>query len=219
MAVATAHGSNSRAAALHALLQDRFSASSRGPRDGCWKTWQRFHVLWHPVGVPVLPLDRSKVAAVASLFKAGGYRSFSNYLCRAKDEHLRRGFDWPCSLDRACRLAVRSACRGLGPARQSAEFKFSAVSSLPGARTDVAEGETHEGRALLVLGTFFLLRELEAACATVGDLSIDQGASVVTMNLPVSKTDPSGRGVSRSWGCLCEDSALAPSVLCRSTPR
>ena len=52
--------------------------------------------------------------------KRGGYRSWGNYLSRAKSQHVREGHHWTDQLELAFKEAKRSVERGQGPARQSA---------------------------------------------------------------------------------------------------
>eukprot|EP00971_Amphidinium_carterae_P147990 2933448-Amphidinium_carterae.1 len=56
---------------------------------------------------------------VAATFKAGGYRSFDNYLSRAEMEHMQRGHVWTQDLDLMARRRCRACERGLGPPKQS----------------------------------------------------------------------------------------------------
>ena len=67
----------------------------------------------------VFPLTPVRIYAVASLFKAGRYRTTPNYLCRAKEEHISLGYDWDEHLAMAASKAIASTQRGIGPARQS----------------------------------------------------------------------------------------------------
>ena len=54
-----------------------------------------------------------------------------------------------------------------------------------------------------VLMAFFMVREIEGAFAQMGDVTLDRALKVVKWHLPVSKTDPTATGTSRSWGCIC----------------
>ena len=56
---------------------------------------------------------------------------------------------------------------------------------------------------LVVLGTFFMLREVEAPLLLVANVKLDAFNQTVTFKLPSSKTDPGAASVQRSWGCLC----------------
>ena len=60
-------------------------------------------------------------------------------------------------------------------------------------------------RNLVVLGSWFMLREVEAANARVKDVSVvvRDGCPRVVWSLPASKTDQRAAGVSRAHGCAC----------------
>ena len=85
-AAATDYASKTKA--LGELERDVTAASSTGSRDSLWKTWTCFHHRWFGRSEPPLPLTPEKIKAVASMMKAGKYRSYANYMSRAKDEHI-----------------------------------------------------------------------------------------------------------------------------------
>ena len=119
MAAAVDEVSKSEARAAHD--RDIKALNSSGPAASWWSTWCDFHSLWSP-GLPVLPLTPEKIRDVACMFKAGRYRSFPNYLSRAKEEHRLEGFEWHEALDFQFARSVRSVQRGIGPSRQSCPF-------------------------------------------------------------------------------------------------
>ena len=57
---------------------------------------------------------------------------------------------------------------------------------------------------LIVIGTYFVMREVELAFAKVAHVKIDRGEKKFTLLLPVSKKDPRAIGCERSWHCLCK---------------
>jgi hypothetical protein len=61
---------------------------------------------------------------------------------------------------------------------------------------------------MVVLGSAFLLREIELAHARAKRMSVDERKRIVTLHLPISKTDPTAIRCSRSWGCVCCDDLL-----------
>ena len=61
----------------------------------------------------------------------------------------------------------------------------------------------------IVLFTFFLLRELECACAQYSDMTVDIAGKSVALRLSVSKNDPRALGCTRRWGCVCADAVDA----------
>eukprot|EP00971_Amphidinium_carterae_P030469 599430-Amphidinium_carterae.1 len=56
---------------------------------------------------------------VSAAFKAGGYRSYTNYLYRAKERHIELGYMWTAELELYAGRCKRSVLRGLGPGKQS----------------------------------------------------------------------------------------------------
>ena len=50
---------------------------------------------------------------------------------------------------------------------------------------------------------FHLVRGAEAACALANSLTLDLDAKTESWTLPVSKTDPTAVGATRTWGCVC----------------
>lgn len=56
---------------------------------------------------------------------------------------------------------------------------------------------------LVVVGTFFMLREIEASLLLFSNVAFNEPAAIVAIKLPCGKTDPAAASVERSWGCLC----------------
>jgi len=56
----------------------------------------------------------------------------------------------------------------------------------------------------IMLFTFFLLRELECACAQFHDMTVGRVTKQVVLKLSVSKNDPRAIGCTRKWGCICD---------------
>eukprot|EP00971_Amphidinium_carterae_P233373 4631927-Amphidinium_carterae.3 len=61
-------------------------------------------------------------------FKAGGYRSFQNYLSRAKQRHVELGCPWSDLLELVGKRCVRSCSCGIGPSKAK---RFAANGHLP----------------------------------------------------------------------------------------
>ena len=87
--------------------------------------------------------------------KLAGYRSFGNYLSRAKIEHINAGGTWNQLLERAGADCVKSVMRGLGPARQSAPYPLEQVAVLCLNEQPLVEQGPVNPRALAVLGAWF----------------------------------------------------------------
>ena len=113
------------------------------------------------------------------------------------------GYHWTQQLDLEAKQAARSVNRGLGAARQSAEFDIMSVAAAWKQSASHIDGVPVYPEPTIVLGSLWILREIEVAWAAVGDVAIDFTTQIVEWILPVSKTDTRAKACSRSWGCLC----------------
>eukprot|EP00435_Cladocopium_sp_Y103_P047858 s2395_g14.t1 len=209
-AVGTTSSTETKQAALDLLLSDMYAATSKKPRDALLKTWVKLHVAWFgEEGCQPFPLDEIILIRVSAMFKAGGYRSFRNYLSRAKDQHLQLGYQWNEALNRTSQKCVRSVLRGLSGASRSEAFDLMAIAEvLRSSDVAFAEGGPQHPLALIVCATFFMLRELEASAVDRADVTLSDGS--VTISLPVSKTDWEAKGCKRTWSCVCDRNIPCP---------
>ena len=191
---------------LAAFDRDIAAASSRTAGCALWNTWCTFHSVWFDVDVPVLPLDANKIRKIAACFKEGSYKGYRMYLSKAKEQHIIAEFEWSPLLELVSKQAIRSVLRGLGTARQSLPFNVGKALDVLG-QPDVVqlpEGSPMGWANLIVIGTYFVMREVELAFAKVAHVKIDLGEKKFTLLLPVSKKDPRAIGCERSWHCLCK---------------
>eukprot|EP00971_Amphidinium_carterae_P348820 6490688-Amphidinium_carterae.1 len=79
--------------ALDSLRQDYVANSAKASVASLLRTWEAFSEQAFPSKQP-WPLCPVKLEVIATGFKAGGYRSFQNYLSRAKQRHVELGFPW-----------------------------------------------------------------------------------------------------------------------------
>lgn len=209
-AVRATCSSDTKQAALDHLLSDMYAATSKKPRDALLKTWVKLHVSWFgEEGCQPFPLNEIILVRVSAMFKVGGYRSFKNYLSRAKDHHLQLGYQWSEALNRTSQKCVRSVLRGLSGASRSEAFDLMAiVSTLRASDGCLAEGGPQQPLALIVCATYFMLRELEASAVDRSDVTLNAGS--VTISLPVSKTDWEAKGCKRTWACVCDRNIPCP---------
>ena len=209
-AIQAAGSAESRQAALDDLEFDKVANSARASRASTWSTWTRLHHAWFGDDVDPLPLTVHKIKAVAALFKAGHYLSFANYASRAKAEHIEyfhvHGVCWSEELSVEMRNSMRSITRGAGPSKQSFPLDISKVLKLGPLEVAEVTGGPVGVTDFIEIGTYFLARELEIACAKCGHFHLDILAAEVTWNLPVSKNDILALGTHRTWGCICASS-------------
>ena len=146
--------------------------------------------------------------------KLGGFRSFQNYVSRIKDLHVRAGFTWSPQHAMEASQGLRSVTRGQGPARQSAPLDVDQVKQLQLPPAAICSGGPINPEGVIVIGSAFLLREIELAFARARHMTLDASKLTVRLELPVAKNDPAAIGCARVWGCLCpadrrgEDSAM-----------
>lgn len=125
-----------------------------------------------------------------------------------KSFHLDAEHPWTEHLEHVGRWATRSDLRGIGPARQSQPIPLKNVMALTSRPEPcVKEGPSHPRQAYL-LGSIFLLREVELSATRLEHLAFSKGETTVTWTLSASKTDPMAFGVTRTLGCLCGHSTL-----------
>ena len=192
----------------------RHAASAQGPRDSLLNTWCKILEQWHGERVPVVPVQPEDIIIVGAVMRDKGYRSFPNYVSRVKEMHIRAGFDWTQRHALEAAQISRAVIRGAGPPRQSAELPLSmVVSLLPG----IGDYPLNPGRPLqpghtFLLGSLFMLRELELACARTSHVHLNIDEKILVWNVPTSKTDTMGLGAKLQWGCLCDTGT--PSVPC-----
>ena len=83
-ALAAALDPAARHAAIQAYNEAMYAPSSQAPQTALLRAWARFHKAWFGSTTPVYPITVSSLKAIASMFKAGGYGSYKNYLYAAK---------------------------------------------------------------------------------------------------------------------------------------
>ena len=195
------------------LDSDVHARSSVASQQSLLATWTRLHVRWFGGNSPPFPTWPLAVRAIASQMKLAGYRSFGNYLSRAKREHINTGGTWNQLLERVGADCVKSVMRGLGPGRQSAPYPLEQVAVLRLNELPLVEQGPVNPRALAVLGAWFLNREIELSLALCKNVTVvtNGGVLAVKWRLPASKTDPMAVAVVRELGCMCQGCS---AVLC-----
>ena len=120
--------------------------------------------------------------------------------------HIRSGATWSDILELEASECARSCKRGLGPPRQAGTFEggLEAVvaADLPNDVPLVPQGMVGM-ISFIVLGAFFLLREIEGALMMTPSVTLNATRRTVRFLLSASKTDPVALSVSREWGCVC----------------
>ena len=227
MALAIADDVDLRMQAMAAYEKDMKSAGDTSHFNVV--TWEDLHRAWWatlPGGsqVAVLPLTPAKIAAVGCLLKSAGYRSAHNYIAAAKDRHLADGYEWSEVLGHAYRRFTLSVQRGVGPPKQSEPLKFHVLVAMPLPTAPLVHGGPVNTKGLVVLYTYWFVRDVEGALARFSDVTINTSEKMVSWRLSVSKADPAALGCVRKWGCLCPaicpyHAALAHKAVCEGPVR
>ena len=217
-ALRAAQSEQKMSAALDELESDFHSASSKASRDSTLSTWLSFHDAWYGPETPPWPLTVEKLLVVSALFKQGKYKSFANYLARAKEEHIVGGFAWTQVHERVSKNCARSVKRGLSGARRSDALDFDRAMALCN-KIGVNYTKPRSAfcpSALVALGVWFLCREIEIAGALAKELEVDVIDMTVHLTFPVSKPDSDASGVRRSLGCLCAVTNHCPAHIAKT---
>ena len=190
---------SAREATLASFKRDVWAPSNQKPQASRWRTWSKVCDAW---GIPALPLSRDGIEKVAASFKAGGYRSARQYFARARREHvLQMKAEVPPDVLLCMRDALRSLERGIGGPALKDAFRFEEV-VLPSPFEEIPSAR-RQAVCMLVLGCWFLLREIEIAALQSKHLTVDCERMEVTLTLAASKCDQQGNLVLRkTWMLL-----------------
>jgi len=176
-----------------------FAKSSLGPREARAARWEEIAGTMSPDPYALTPALITRTMAVLD---AAEFRTTAGITEQAIATFKKRNGEWSGELRAAFIDARQAAPRGIGPVRHTAPFPFERVLELRNQVQARLEGGPLCPRRVDIIACSWLLREIEAANATVGDIRVENGHTVVFL-LPASKTDPSAIGVSRSHKCAC----------------
>ena len=157
--------------------------------------------------LPPLPPTVEKIHCLGMVLKSGGYASAANYFAAYKGLCERSGCSFDSSMLRAVRDGVRSATRGLGGPVRAAPLPFDQLRKPSDGHVPWHPGGPVGSRNFVVLGSWFMLREIEAASTLAEHVTVVEdvgdGTPKVVWELPTSKTDQKALGTVRSHGCCC----------------
>ena len=146
----------------------------------------------------MLPLTVATIAVITAQLGEGRYRSAADYASTAKDAHLRKS-EWSSRLARQHTASLRSALRGIGPSKQCLEVEPEKF-VMAAARIKNKKGMPIGFENTSAIDNFFASRELELSTMLNQPVRVDRIDQIVTIALPVSKTDPMALGRVRSSG-------------------
>ena len=175
------------------FLEEVHAPSQRHVVKAKLQTIEKALAMW---GLEPFPPTVEKVQALGSALKADRYKSAESHFSIYKAESERRDLAWTATVQRVMKDAVRSCQRGLGGPQRALPLPFARLDELPGGVDPWVGGGPLSPRNLVVLGSWFMLREVEAANARIADVAIvvKDGCPRVTWSLPASKTDQRAAG-------------------------
>ena len=209
VALAIARDPAAREHARVAFEAQFYAKTSLGPRESRQKRWEE---VAGATGADPYDFSPALIVETMAILWAADYRTTVDIAEQARAEFIARGGEWTGMLDRAFKCAKRGALRGLGPVRHTAAFPWERLKELSNTeRPRCADGPMWP-RRLDVIACAWLLREIEAGNAALGDVRVEPGG-VVIFTLPASKSDPAALGVARTHRCACGKRNCDPAVL------
>ena len=143
-------------------------------------------------------LDLEIVCDVSAAFWKADFRSVDGYLNVARQEMILRNGTLPASCLIRLKRVARAEASGPGPARHATEVPFIRLAELADSDEPLVTGGPCHLRRLAIIGSWWMLRKIEAANFSLACISIS--ASSASVLLPASKNDTTGRVASRSVG-------------------
>ena len=199
---------------LQAAIDDfealRYSASALAGRRSRQNLWDSI-VQQARLGDPAKP-TAGMVFAVVAVLRRAGYRSVSSVAELAVLTARLHNQPVPASVATALRDARRAATRGLGPPRQSAPLPVERFPTLLDDRTPHHPQGPLWPRAALVIGAWWVTREVELANTSQQDVTVSRTEGYVSILLSASKTDPTALGEVRTHKCACGSVPNTPAV-------
>jgi hypothetical protein len=208
-------GSASRA--VGRLSSGFYAKTSDGPRKAQLATVAR---ILRSAGFQCTPLSLKSLEVLAAALKDAGYRSAKNYLFRAKQAHVRAGFEWSVQLEDLMAQCVRSVTRGLGAVHVASAFALGAVGAAKALAVDPSRAVIKGGMIApfdaVIVASSWMMRGLEAATVLGEQVFIAKDESKATIELGPTKMNPGGRECPRSLVCACTGTfgARARNSLC-----
>ncbi|CAE7229512.1 unnamed protein product [Symbiodinium sp. CCMP2592] len=160
---------------------------------------------------PLFPLDANKLHTIAGAMRIAGYRSTGLYL-DAVVWHQENTLHTPITpgLRRVVKTLTKAAARGLPGSRLKQAFDLDELTKLV---DDTAPfGPFNAGLVahavdVVIVATWFMLREVELAAARVRDLGVT--LSAVSLDMPLHKTAQGGQAdlTRRTFRCVCTSTA------------
>ena len=189
-------------------MRNVYADSAATAVSGRRRCYVRVLSLW---SLPALPLTADKVTFLGAGLRAGGYRSASSILSQYRTDATRAGSPPDLQAQRAFTDAARACRRGLGPPVRALALDVPPLCTLTSDDTPWSAAGPVGPRNLLIVGAWWLLREIELSGVRAAHAQIVPGTPVVaTLLLPASKTDVAAMGTARAHPCICGSSRPRP---------
>ena len=142
----------------------------------------------------------------------GGLLSAAIYFTTYRTTAERLGYVLDDFAVRSIKDYTRSCVRGLGGAVRARPLPLDRLAELPGSRAAWVSGGLINPRASVMVGAWWLCREIELANARamLVEFSGTGRGLIASLHLPASKTDQLALGVARSLRCSCGARAACP---------
>ena len=193
-----------RKAAMEDVCKDVHAASTVKPQESKLRTIRRFLACF---GLPLVPFTTEVVYALGAALKWRKYRTAHLYLYMARATAEREGAEISRATQRAMTDVIRSCKRGLGPAKRCEGLVLEILPTLPGSSKAWSSGGPWRPRAALILGSWWMLREIEFAGAELRSVTFNTVQKSASWTLPASKADPTALGETVTHGCCCSREA------------
>lgn len=149
--------------------------------------WRTIGKIFDAAGTTPLPMTAHKVDLLGGILKEAGYRSGSAFLLRYKRAHVEAGGVVSDLLHMQFKGALRAATRGLGPVRRAEAFSLQALCAIQDEGRAAGPGGPVAPGRFAIVGTWWLLREVEASLLRAGQVQDCRG--LVTSDLSATTTD------------------------------
>ena len=189
------------------LKYDPGSARAKKSKLSLWEK------LCAKVAMEPYPLTPKLVDKIGAILRGADYKSGMMYIYEAKQMHDRKNFPTSDELALALKDAERAMKRNTGPDKKSAEVwpewwdELQDYINEGEVTLDREEGEPAAGLHAWGAGSGAVLREIELSAMTIHGEQVlfDDEEKTVTVKIPASKTDPGGKGASRTFRCSCSE--------------
>ena len=155
----------------------------------------------------IYPITPYKIKLLGGTLKESGYKAAHLYLGELKLMAVEQGQHWSDLLERTLKLSKLAVVRASGPKKKAPEVQVAEGTG----QFFMAEDSTTDklkvnlAKELFEFGVIWMLREVELAQLLKEHIAMNPLTKLVSLTLPVSKTDQMGKGTLRVLQCLCKN--------------